>query len=443
MDCLSVRAVLVLATTFSSGCGLLLSPGGEGGGGARDGGTGDGALGVDGSSSDGAGSDPDGAASDASIDAGPGATACGTVGSIQEGFASDPTTMGWFVSGPGVALVVDGQLSIPLPSNYMGVTYGGFAAGFETAFRDDSVSVRVIEVPTTSDTFLALRHDQSHALTFLVAGGSLEASISDGVRDPSPVRVPYDTTVHRYWRLREAAGTTHWETSQDGVMWDAPIRTASTPWFADDVIVEVGSLLDTPEPAPGRAVFDDLNVGRALVPMCAPSSLRASPLALAPEGDFREGGAPGCAMQSGSVLRLTPPPGGQCFVVTDPGFDFRGGESVTVDLDVPFPDAPIQVVWRIAGVHEDYARVLYRGGQLALLGSGAPAMVSGSPGTRWRLRPEGARIHLDVDPGSGTFDHRMTVDWTPPAIAKVFFGIELLSADPRSPYIDVTAYNVP
>ncbi len=39
---------------------------------------------------------------------------------------------------------------------------------------------------------------------------------------------PYDSTQHRWWRIRNAAGTTHFEASPDGVTWNE-LGTAPTP----------------------------------------------------------------------------------------------------------------------------------------------------------------------------------------------------------------------
>jgi hypothetical protein len=65
------------------------------------------------------------------------------------------------------------------------------------------------------------------------ATGLLYAANRVGYSDGSQVSIAYSATGHAWLRIREAAGTTYWETSPDGLAWTTRRSSTSPPWGID------------------------------------------------------------------------------------------------------------------------------------------------------------------------------------------------------------------
>ena len=103
----------------------------------------------------------------------------------------------------------------------------------------------------TSGTFLSVMYDAPSA--------TLQFVNNVGWSDPSAVSIAYDPVAHRCWRIREAAGTTYWETSSDGVAWTVRRSAASPAWVSvDDATVLLEAARDNG--ADDFAEFDSFNL---------------------------------------------------------------------------------------------------------------------------------------------------------------------------------------
>jgi hypothetical protein len=89
---------------------------------------------------------------------------------------------------------------------------------------------------------MAMRGDVAvgtNALLIGTDGTSIGTTVRTlGVSDS--VWVPYDPVAHRWWRIREAAGTTLFEFSPDGLDW-TEVRSIATPSWANRVSVDISS----------------------------------------------------------------------------------------------------------------------------------------------------------------------------------------------------------
>lgn len=103
-----------------------------------------------------------------------------------------------------------------------------------------------------------LQIDGSNALRFVVSGATLifRESISGTNSDTS---VAYDSSVHKFFRLREAAGVIYWEISTDSLSWVTQ-RSKSTTLTITALNVYLTSGFWSTEPSPGTAIFDNLNL---------------------------------------------------------------------------------------------------------------------------------------------------------------------------------------
>jgi hypothetical protein len=89
----------------------------------------------------------------------------------------------------------------------------------------------------------------------------------DGVRNS----IAYDADAHRYWRIREAAGTTYWETSADRTDW-AELHSEANPFPPEHVhgIVSGGGQVSG---GPDEVRFERVSPGSPPAGFCAADTL--------------------------------------------------------------------------------------------------------------------------------------------------------------------------
>jgi hypothetical protein len=99
----------------------------------------------------------------------------------------------------------------------------------------------------------------------LVENGVLHCGQTVAGTRTSLASEPYEPARHRWWRLRESAGTLWWETSGDGESWRVLFSRAS-PIALTAVKLSFGSARDRQFPSLGLAIFDSVNVPDAGLP---------------------------------------------------------------------------------------------------------------------------------------------------------------------------------
>jgi len=80
--------------------------------------------------------------------------------------------------------------------------------------------------------------------------------------DHAPVTeklLPYDPSVHRWWRIRESKGMIHYYTSPNGRAWTEQFSLPMTPGFVGASFVDFGIGATEDVSGGGTAVFDNLN----------------------------------------------------------------------------------------------------------------------------------------------------------------------------------------
>jgi hypothetical protein len=71
--------------------------------------------------------------------------------------------------------------------------------------------------------------------------------------------VTFNATTHACWRIRESAGTTYWETSQDGMTWNVNF-SAANPIAVTSLPVVIAGVAYTTATSPGTFKFNNFNV---------------------------------------------------------------------------------------------------------------------------------------------------------------------------------------
>jgi hypothetical protein len=128
--------------------------------------------------------------------------------------------------------------------------------------RGSSLFAEIAQLPnTTSNAYAWLQAtaDSSDRVEILERNGNLIArQIASGTYTVL-ASIPIDTTAHRWWRLREAGGTTFWETAPDGKTWTVR-ASAANPIALGRVSLNFGAGAGGAVQAPGSATFAHLNV---------------------------------------------------------------------------------------------------------------------------------------------------------------------------------------
>ncbi|HYW09015.1 MAG TPA: vanadium-dependent haloperoxidase [Longimicrobium sp.] len=150
---------------------------------------------------------------------------------------------------------------------------GSYAGYYSLATYDlnrSRVAVEVVQIvraPIEGYTYLEVKNPSSGDKTAIVAGdGNLYFSQRVGGVYANLQVMPYDSYAHRWWRIREDAGNTFYETSPDGCGWTTLLAIAD-PFPLNSVILGFGSGTDTGDADPGTGVFDNLNVPPQRVPI--------------------------------------------------------------------------------------------------------------------------------------------------------------------------------
>jgi hypothetical protein len=109
------------------------------------------------------------------------------------------------------------------------------------------------------DVYFHLANDSSNSVAMLATGNTLSARITvAGVGTKIGPSIPLDPVAHRWWRIREASGTTYFDTSPDSVTWTNrwsvadPINLTSL----DIILMSGGSKTESEG---SGAIFDNLN----------------------------------------------------------------------------------------------------------------------------------------------------------------------------------------
>lgn len=154
-----------------------------------------------------------------------------------------------------------GRVEISPRANIDGPRFRGYLTSDLWNLSGAKVSVRVVQTANgTAETIFGLASDSRNWYRFDERNGVLELQSSfNGVR--SLTTIPYDSRLHRFWRLRHdgTTGMMIWETSSDGLTW--VVRHAVTAELSVAALyVELSAGTQLPIQTPGKAVFDTFQV---------------------------------------------------------------------------------------------------------------------------------------------------------------------------------------
>ena len=168
----------------------------------------------------------------------------------------------WNSYGSSVADLreVNGRLEIRptgTPSSY---------AGYESASTHDLTDselrvevVRTLRVSAGAETFVGVDDGNDNEVYFTIENGRLYAREEIAGSSVTRRRVAYEPQRHRWLRIRELNDVLFWETSPDGETWETVVSSARS-FAITAVYISIGAGTYATLPAPGVAIFDNVNV---------------------------------------------------------------------------------------------------------------------------------------------------------------------------------------
>ncbi len=260
---------------------------------------------------------PDAAAADLDPVAG-----CGRPSVIQDNFDDGVPASQWqIVQAAGSTATETGGELVVKPA----AGSASYRSVHAVNLADDRLRVEVtamLSTATTASASLAGQHDGQNEVLFVQQGGVLYARMIDA-GTLSEKSVSYNPTAHRFWQIRESAGTVSWETSPDGTSWTSTM-TRPTPQFARSLYIVLGAAAP-PGASAGTARFDNLNLGRPPTAWCKTSSYSDSFNGVkAPEWRLIQSGACTVAETSNASFYLKTGGTSSCAFQTTAAYDLTG-----------------------------------------------------------------------------------------------------------------------
>ncbi len=193
---------------------------------------------------------------------------CGGMYLLTEDF-SQPIDTNWkwdVYAGPGTSSSLDnGQWLLRLPANSTTSHYAMLMSRLTYDLRGSEMFVDVSTVPnalTTAQSSLIALIDDANNLRFQYEQGKIYIAQKKNNVDMTRAQFTFDPILHRFWRMREQAGSFYWETSPDGMAWTIRSQTpTSTLAPVDYVYFLIDVYVSGAQMNPGEARYDNLNGG--------------------------------------------------------------------------------------------------------------------------------------------------------------------------------------
>lgn len=396
----------VTTSGAGTGGGSSSTTGGDGGAGAQGGGAeGGGGAGQGGSGGAGGG----------------GPLRCGGTSLLADDFDDGAIGDLWWDSDSGGAVIDEagGEIVILLPD--LSSSWSAFQSKRLYDLHGDHFSVEVTAVvndATSARQFIAAVAGGGDYLVIWLEEGTLHFTREVGGQYLELASVAFDPAVHRYWRLREDAGTTFWETSGDGNDYTVRAEASNDSLFPLDLLrFEVGASTDGSEVGPGEARFDDVNGGRAGGVWCKLSSFT---------DDFDDGdvsrrwdrsffSATCTAAEIGgeAVMTLGSDSTDYCAYMSATSFDATGEGAIVEVTELPDPGVTAEAYFRLEVMDVHGVQITADQGDLSfgVIEDGtyqtiASLLYDPVDHRWWRLREAGGTAFFETSPDGAAWTTR-------------------------------------
>ncbi|MEV6309987.1 hypothetical protein AB0M10_15480 [Streptomyces sp. NPDC051840] len=156
------------------------------------------------------------------------------LGGVVDKFTSGISAQWIYYSGTYLD-TVSNRVCLPPNADYPGLM-AELSTGYELGASAVHAEIPAVPAGGTDTQFSMIvmgKADDGTMLDirYVAATGTLRFESRIDYDDAAAVTLPYDAAAHRWWRLRESAGTVYWETSPNAVTWTVR-RSMATPQWA-------------------------------------------------------------------------------------------------------------------------------------------------------------------------------------------------------------------
>lgn len=186
-------------------------------------------------------------------------------------------TTPWFVTQAGSATVTASSSGAQanFPASCTAATDGDISGNFTYDLTNSYAYMQVLTIPsaaTAADAVFTLTQlgGTGNYVRWVVEGGTLFAQYALAYAPTTLFSVAYNSTTHKYWRIREgtgagaggSAGTLYWDTSTDGVSWTnrASVATSTITGGITAITPIIGGVCYQVETNPGVFKWNNFNV---------------------------------------------------------------------------------------------------------------------------------------------------------------------------------------
>jgi hypothetical protein len=180
---------------------------------------------------------------------------------IDQYHATNNPTGRWLATVTDQLREVNGRVEIQMGSNPSAAYY---TSAIPYDLTGSEVRVELVRGPRKAphlNAFLAMEVTGAgglgpgNSVSMGVRNGSVSAYYLGGTVGS----IPYDPTLHRWLRIREAGAVMYWETSPDGDFW-TPLGTRPIGFDITQLYIKFGVWSGAQVASPGLVIFDNLNV---------------------------------------------------------------------------------------------------------------------------------------------------------------------------------------
>ncbi|MEJ7731207.1 MAG: hypothetical protein WKG00_18575 [Polyangiaceae bacterium] len=166
-----------------------------------------------------------------------------------------------FVNAGGTTVEADGVVT--LTPALSAVSEAAYVSGTAYDISESSFTVEAVQTTNVTpkvQTFMRAETDSDNGFTIAAMSGTLYFRIEQAGSLAVVASIPYDAEEHHWWRARGTAGTIHWDTSPDGLLWTERATTPAGTVDLTVVDVLLAAKADAAAAMPGLAKFDNFNV---------------------------------------------------------------------------------------------------------------------------------------------------------------------------------------
>jgi hypothetical protein len=212
--------------------------------------------------------DADPGAPDGSVTAG----RCGGLQLLADDFADgtvSPLWYDWADTGTSVT-ETGGQLLVNIAAGTADA-WAGYSSASLYDLTDSAFEAEVAQVGGVYTILEVRSWDAPRAQLLVENGTTLIAGVFNTADEGQRNSIAFAADQHRYWRIREAAGTTYWETSPDRADW-TELHSEANPFPPEHVhgIVSGGGQVSA---GPDEVRFERVSPGPAPAGFCAADTL--------------------------------------------------------------------------------------------------------------------------------------------------------------------------